>query len=238
MSIPRIKHLVILPCHGINIQPKKPLAFNYWVTDYTYPEQAVIYYSQLLNTSNLIFLNENSVACISGGYTRENVLQLSEAESYYNILKMGNWFGMPEVADRILLDTNATDSLGNVVFSIAAFYDKYGYYPEELTIVGFPFKERRFRQHCLSIGWKKEINYIHSMNPPLCILNEALTGEAAKLKSMQQDLYLKGDAWKAQRAKRNPYGKTLKNYNCTQDFQLLINYLYNDDDLDLILPNF
>lgn len=89
----------------------------------------------------------HSMLVFSGGQTRKQMGRVSEAQSYHDaavLLKQAR--GRPFSTDRWVLEEYARDSFENVAFSLCRYKQLTGRWPAKVTVVGFPFKERRFRQ--------------------------------------------------------------------------------------------
>ncbi|WFD03333.1 hypothetical protein MOBT1_002022 [Malassezia obtusa] len=55
---------------------------------------------------------------------------------------------------RMTTENFALDSFENLLFSIARFREYTGFYPEKVTVVGYKFKEKRFRDlHARALRW-------------------------------------------------------------------------------------
>jgi preprotein translocase subunit SecG len=96
----------------------------------------------------------NSVLVFSGGQTRRDVGPTSEAASYYYLAKHNHWLNINSNVDSkypdvpVYLEEYARDSFENLLFSMCRFREALGYYPEQITVVGFDFKEYRYKnQH-------------------------------------------------------------------------------------------
>lgn len=97
-----------------------------------------------------------SMLLFSGGQTR-GVGPLSEAGSYTRVARAANWFGHDRVAHRSFTEEYSRDSLENVLFSLCRFRELTGHYPNKMTVVSFPFKEKRFKNlHREALGFPKE----------------------------------------------------------------------------------
>jgi hypothetical protein len=58
------------------------------------------------------------------------------------------------VRARTALEEYATDSFQNILFSIARFYEITGSFPNQITMISYPFKEWRFAQlHMTALHW-------------------------------------------------------------------------------------
>lgn len=97
------------------------------------------------NTSLLIF---------SGGQTRKHAGPISEAASYYYMVPPD------QRSDRIVLEEYARDSYENVLFSICRFKEYLGYYPTDISVVGFDFKQDRF-VHLIRNALRFPVNDFH-----------------------------------------------------------------------------
>ncbi|CAM9787246.1 unnamed protein product, partial [Chrysoparadoxa australica] len=91
-------------------------------------------------------------------HTRRFV-QKSEASAYYFAALESGWWGTPEVMispvqARACGEDFSRDSFENVLFSVARFREVTGHYPTHLTVVGYDFKEWRFKNlHMPALGW-------------------------------------------------------------------------------------
>lgn len=110
---------------------------------------------------------------------------LSEARSYANLAAANGYFGFisPEgpstngfqphplspipLSPRIILEEQALDSYYNVLFSLVAFWRRYGTWPVKLTIVSHAFKRMRIVDaHCAAIGFPLDRVDFIGINPP------------------------------------------------------------------------
>jgi hypothetical protein len=106
----------------------------------------------------------SSFVVFSGGATNKDYTDLSESQSYLNVLQA---LGTTKGSENILLDELATDSFQNIIFSIIAFRKHCGYYPLEITIVAHAFKERRFLDlHAKAIRWPADRIRVVGVDPP------------------------------------------------------------------------
>jgi hypothetical protein len=150
--------------------------------------------------------DEKALLVFSGGQTRRQAGPKSEAESYFAIAKHKVWWGTPEVENRATLEEFARDSFENLLFAICRFYEATGKYPQHVTVVGWKFKEPRFKQHREAIGFPEEhFNYLGVNNPinlAECEASEAITSEA-----FCKDSYGKGDFLNDKKNTRNPFNQ-------------------------------
>jgi hypothetical protein len=94
---------------------------------------------------DVVARNPKALLVFSGGETRQPAGPRSEAQSYYNIADLANWFGHDTVRTRVTTEEHARDSFENILFSLCRFHEFTGNYPERITIVSFASKEQRFR---------------------------------------------------------------------------------------------
>lgn len=117
-----------------------------------------------------------SLLVFSGGKTQAQI-DVTEAESY---LHCAQDLGMVENGSRTALDTRATDSYQNLLFSILAFRHHVGFYPKHITVVTHGFKERRFLElHAEAIKWPSDRISVLGIDPPFTPKDrgETLEGE-------------------------------------------------------------
>jgi hypothetical protein len=85
---------------------------------------------------------------------------VTEAESYMRLALAANVFNTSSTSAPFLRATTenyALDSYQNILFSIARFHECTGRYPENITVVGYQMKKRRFEElHRAAIRWPKE----------------------------------------------------------------------------------
>uniref|UniRef100_A0A7S2SSK2 DUF218 domain-containing protein n=1 Tax=Rhizochromulina marina TaxID=1034831 RepID=A0A7S2SSK2_9STRA len=89
--------------------------------------------------------NPHALLVFSGGQSRTSAGPRSEGLSYWLVAQQSQWFHRPEVASRTVLEEFSRDSFENLLFSIARFREVTGRYPTAISVVGFAFKEHRFR---------------------------------------------------------------------------------------------
>jgi hypothetical protein len=59
--------------------------------------------------------------------------------------------------ERVHSEEYARDSYENVLFSLCRFFEVTGRYPEKVTVIGFQFKEKRFKDlHRKAVRFPKE----------------------------------------------------------------------------------
>ncbi|EKX46615.1 hypothetical protein GUITHDRAFT_70376 [Guillardia theta CCMP2712] len=97
----------------------------------------------------------SSLLLFSGGATRMLAGPRTEAQSYWLYADAQDWFLDPSKYTRMQIESLkhrvhtedfARDSFENLLFSICRFRQLTGRYPEKITVVSLPFKEKRFRE--------------------------------------------------------------------------------------------
>lgn len=94
----------------------------------------------------------------------------------------------PLSSTRVLLEESARDSLENLAYGVARFAQQSasGAYPTRITIVGWPFKEARFRAHASALGLAEiPMTYIGAGTPGS--VAEAEAGEARAVQAFAAD---------------------------------------------------
>ncbi|GME96580.1 unnamed protein product [Ambrosiozyma monospora] len=173
------KTLIILPCHAIYTPQKEvtELSPEYLPTPETpgpgtsQADWQLVSF-QLESQDQISFLHhiyeslkvlqtdlQNSTLIISGGFTKKQI-ERSESESYLKCAQDRGLISseLKNSKDKILLEECARDSFENVLFSLALYKSKFGYYPDRITIVGFEFKRYRFMNQHLKVLQFPETN--------------------------------------------------------------------------------
>jgi len=142
----------------------------------------------------------------SGGCTRRSAGLRSEAVSYAEIARDHDHWSLPEVAGRILVEEYARDSLENLILGICCLRRAVGRWPERVCVIGWDFKEERFRRHARAIDWPADrFRYEAVMSPSELAPAEA--GEGRKLAATVADPLLVGEQWQRERRGRDPFGR-------------------------------
>lgn len=147
---PTLSHLILIPGHSIQ-QCNDLDALERNTNDCWY----LLDYQRGQHRLHLEFIkagiaqseqDPNSMLIFSGGKTREAVGPISEADSYKQaaLLYMQS-LKRPFNTNRWAVEEFARDSFENLAFSLCLFKQASGNYPEKITVIGFPFKEPRFR---------------------------------------------------------------------------------------------
>lgn len=108
----------------------------------------------------------------------------------------------PNLYHRLTTEEFAKDSLENVAFSVCRFRQVTGHLPEQVTVVGFPFKKERFEQlHRRAVGVIEKFSYI---GVEVEGIDQSGLVDSAK-PAFTDDLFGCGDALVEKRRKRDPY---------------------------------
>jgi hypothetical protein len=124
----------------------------------------------------------HAMIILSGGHTTTNALSRTEAEGYALILlhlARNNPSLFPR-AIQFALETHATDSYQNLLFSILRFRQLTGAYPCDVTVITHAFKQSRFLdQHAPAVKWPAHRIRVMGLNPPFSAveLEEVVAGE-------------------------------------------------------------
>ncbi len=222
------ENIVLVPCHGICLNPTFPERHESWTGIYTYTEEASLLYEHCKAGVTISAANSSSILIFSGGATHKTTSKISEASSYRDLALAANWWGFKEVGHRIILESYSRDSLQKLIFSISLFSITFGYYPKRIMVAGFKFKEMRSLDHVSSIGWNKEFMYYGVNDPPQQnnIYNMANKGERLKREVLKSDPFLQAAQWKKQRLSRNPFKHNLPNFDAVPELRGFLNYLY------------
>ena len=175
-----------------------------WVLQAFQSGEPPFYVAHMKRAVELAAADPESLLIISGGQTRSEAGPKSEAQGYWEVADALQWFGHPEVRERICLEEFSRDSFENLWFSIRRFQEYAGALPAYVTVAGWAFKRERFEFHRETIAWlAARFTYVGVNNP--ADLKAALTGEQRALAEFQADPYGIGEALAKKRSQRNPF---------------------------------
>ena len=158
---------------------------------------------------------DKGVLVPSGGFTRNE--QWSEAASYRKAAEVIGLL-VPGMAG-VTLDEDALDSLGNVAGAARAYEGATRELPQHLIVVGWKFKEERFKYHAKTLGIpKKKFTYVGVNNPDGKALAGALIGEEKELAAFRADPFGERDYLRAKRNSRNITGRKTPSYGKGEKF--------------------
>lgn len=136
-------HLVLLPCHSIykssKLDPHDPQSWH--LAPFQIEANDHLTFIQHIVKAFAVYNDNQTTAAlvISGGMTKDDAGEVSESASYFRCAEV---LGLK--ANRVILEEYARDSFENLLFSLCAFKEKYGVYPQRVSIIGFEFKRERF----------------------------------------------------------------------------------------------
>jgi hypothetical protein len=161
--------------------------------------------------------NPAALLLFSGGRTRPDAGEWSEAKTYLDIARARQFWisdtmsarlkGIREgLAARTNLENFARDSFENLLFGICRFQQLVGSYPRTVTVASWAFKSARFHLHREAIRFPAYRFRFVGVNDPLD-LSDALKGERTALHSFSGDPFGSGPDLSGKRLKRNPFNQ-------------------------------
>jgi len=134
--------------------------------------------------TSILAKDPSALLLFSGGKTQTQV-DTTEAESYQRVSSIMNDWQNDEhdnnsVSSRCVVETHATDSLQNLLFSILRFRHLTGTYPAQVTVITHAFKELRFLElHAPAIKYPASRLRVLGLNPPMTLaeLRDVQDGE-------------------------------------------------------------
>ncbi|HJO94703.1 MAG TPA: hypothetical protein QF753_14995 [Victivallales bacterium] len=218
----KINELIIVACHAafkgnITLPIKNPAGDGQWVLFPFQQGEPKYYLEHMKHGIELLKRNENSILMFSGGHTRKDSGNWTEASSY---LQAGLFYNLwaddasseNSLANRIILEEYARDSFENLLFSICKFYEVTDIFPGKITLISWDFKKTRFILHCESIGYSVNNFSFSSVNNPEDI-ETAVKGEKDAVNNFKTNLYGSAGNLLKKRNERNPFNKTIPYYN-------------------------
>jgi hypothetical protein len=133
---------------------------------------------------SILAKDPRALLLFSGGKTQTQV-DTTEAESYLRVCSvMNEWdHNAPDdshLAARCGIETHATDSMQNLLFSLIRFKQLTGAYPAQATVITHAFKELRFLElHGPAIRYPGDRLRVFGINPPMTLaeLRDVQNGE-------------------------------------------------------------
>ncbi|KAJ1928851.1 hypothetical protein IWQ60_001703 [Tieghemiomyces parasiticus] len=93
--------------------------------------------------SDMLAQRPESLLVFSGGQTKPQAGMRSEAQSYWQLAQGQGWFKSDNLW-RATTEEFARDSFENILFSMCRFYELTGHYPRKLSVISYPFKQKRY----------------------------------------------------------------------------------------------
>lgn len=143
-----LEHLIIVPGHSIQWCTEQGRDLNdeqcWFLHDYQ-RGQVPLFLEHIKQAVSIAKNDLKSLLLFAGGQTRPGMGPRSEGQSYFSAAeKLGLLTGT--LYDRAATEEFSRDSLENLLFSMCRFRQITGKLPSKVTVVGFPFKARRFNE--------------------------------------------------------------------------------------------
>ena len=160
-------HLIIVCCHAIYLGgPTRGQSEEEWLLASFQSGETPTFMEHLRKGLTLLSSDASSILVLSGSRTRQET-EKSEARGYLDLCLDNEFWGIPasdghggdgaDFEKRVLLEEQALDSFGNLMFSLLGFWKVVGRWPERITIVSHEFKRRRFMElHVKAARWPAE----------------------------------------------------------------------------------
>lgn len=185
-----LQNLVLVAGHAIYVAPSFDHVAddnNWFLQDYQKGEPP-FYIEHIRSGVELAADDPKSLLVFSGGQTRYEAGPKSEAQSYWMIADQLNWWWYTNVKLRATTEEFARDSFENLLFGICRFREAVGNYPQEVKVVSWAFKGKRFELHRRAICFPKSSFVFKGVNNPVD-LAKAEQGELKAIADFKQDPY-------------------------------------------------
>jgi len=201
-----MRRAVIVAGHAIPRDFVDPLADSSWFLLNFQRGEARCYVEHVRRGVEVAAADGEAALIFTGGQTRAEAGERSEAAGYRGVAEHFSWWGHPEVAARTLTEEFARDSFENLLFGLARFHQAAGTWPEQVALVSWAFKEERFALHREAIRWPAgRYQYIGAGDPPE--REQAVAAEARNRAAYVLDPYSASPEFRAKKAARNPFGR-------------------------------
>ncbi|KAJ6112179.1 hypothetical protein N7523_008240 [Penicillium sp. IBT 18751x] len=148
--------LIVVCCHAIYLGgPNRGHSDNEWLIEPFQKGETDTFMKHAKAAVELLVDSPDGWLVFSGGPTKRPRTELSEAQSYFNLVRDNDFFNMAHQIDteRIIIEPRATDSYQNVLFSLLEFRLCTGHYPDSVAVFTHKFKSTRFLEyHFPAIG--------------------------------------------------------------------------------------
>lgn len=184
-------HLVLVCCHA-TFRSDNPVDESSWILQHFQASDTATgkvgehhtFMQHIAAGTSILAKDPGALLLFSGGKTQTQV-NTTEAESYQRVSSvMDNWHSDAlddsSLAARCGVETHATDSFQNLLFSILRFKHLTGTYPAQVTVITHAFKELRFLElHGPAIRYPAARLRVSGINPPMTLeeLRDVQDGE-------------------------------------------------------------
>jgi hypothetical protein len=213
-------HLILVCCHAIYLGgPTSGTSESEWLIAPFQTGETPTFTSHIITALKLFSSSPSSLLVFSGSNTRPETRK-SEAQSYFDLCFDNDFWGLDEwgfLRERIVLEEQALDSFGNLVFSVILFWRKTGKWPEMITIASHAFKEARFMElHVPAMRWPRERVRFVGVDPGYMVEGsldfDAMRSEDVRrgemergFKEWERDPTGRGEKLRGKRKGRNPW---------------------------------
>jgi hypothetical protein len=205
--MPVLRNAILVAGHAVLRDPNRLESDDGWfLLDFQKGEPPK-YLEHIERGISLAAEDPEALLVFTGTQTRVAAGARSEAASYYWAADLLDWFGFLEVQERTVTEEYARDSFENLLFGICRFCEVAGAWPEQVTVVSWEFKRRRFGLHREAIRWPEARFEYSAPNDPSDI-GQALEAEALAIQRYSADPYSAGDFFRRKREERNPFRLT------------------------------
>nr|XP_016492992.1 PREDICTED: uncharacterized protein C57A10.07-like [Nicotiana tabacum] len=191
-----------------------------------HPGQAATFVQHIQKGVEITADDDDALLLFSGGETRKDAGPRSEAQSYWTVAESKGWFGKQEsVRGRALTEEHARDSFENLLFSVCRFRELTGTYPHNITVVGYDFKEKRFKHlHRSAIGFPETRFFYSGTSSSQTSREAALKGEALVRTQFQEDPYGCKGSLRRKKLGRDPFHRSIPYPNGCPEIEGLFRY--------------
>ncbi|KAL0560372.1 hypothetical protein IC582_000773 [Cucumis melo] len=230
----KLQNLVMVAGHSVYVSSscEKVEKEDSWVLEsyQKHPGQAATFISHIKEGVEIAAMDDAALLLFSGGETRKNAGPRSEAQSYWAVAESKGWFGNKEnVRSRALTEEHARDSFENLLFSICRFRELTGKYPQNITVVSYDFKERRFANlHRSAINFPKSRFFYAGTPASMTSKEAALKGEALVRAQFQDDPFGCQGSLYRKKLGRDPFHRSIPYPNGCPEIAGLFRYCRTD----------